>query len=114
MSVDYWFYNTKTGEIISEDRWAGMPFLREEAKPYIHTCVVKGSYDHIEEWTIDKNSEMYKVEMNKSPWLRGDDMVIYCSKEDIINLQKLMTVNKTLLEELMTEHDSDGLIIRIL
>lgn len=113
MGLDYHIYNTKTGKLISDDRWAGMPFLWKEADPYIHNCVVKGNLYHIDEWTIDKEAEMYKEEMSKDPWFRDDDIIIYCSKDDILNLQKLMKVNETLLEELMSEHDSDGLIIRI-
>ena len=69
--------------------------------------------DNITEWTIDENSELWKKEMSKHPWFREDDLILYCSKEDILELQKQMKVNKTLLEELMEEHDSDGLIIRI-
>lgn len=113
MGLDYHIYNTKTGKLISDDRWAGLPFLWKEASPYVHNCVVKGDLWHINEWTIDKESEMYKEEMNKDPWFRDDDIILYCSKDDILNLQKLMKVNETLLEELMIEHDSDGLIIRI-
>lgn len=113
MGLDYHIYNTKTGELISSDRWAGMPFLWKEASSYVHDCVVKCDLWHIEEWTIDKESEIYKEEMNKDPWFRDDDLILYCSKDDIINLQKLMKVNETLLEELMTKHNSDGLIIRI-
>lgn len=113
MGLDYHIYNTKTGELISDDRWAGMPFLSQEASPYVHDCVVKGDLWHIDEWTIDKESEIYKEEMNKDHWYRDDDVILYCSKDDILNLQKLMKVNEMLLEELMTEHNSDGLIIRI-
>ena len=113
MGLDYHIYNTKTGKLISNDRWAGLPFLWKEASPYIHDCVVKGDLWHINEWTIDKESEMYKEEMSKDPWFRDNDIIFYCSKDDILNLQKLMKVNETLLEELMIEHDSDGLIIRI-
>ena len=113
MGLDYYMYHIKTGRRISTDRYAGMPFLWKSASQYIHTCVVKGNLDYISEWTIDENSNLWKEEMNKSPWYREDDIMIYCSREDVLNLQKLMTCNKTLLEELMTKHQSDGLIVRI-
>ena len=113
MGLDYFIYNTKTGNLISCTRFSGMPFLYEDAVSYIHTCVARGGLYHIDEWTIDEDSELYKEEMNKPLMFRDDDMVIYCSKNDILNLQKLMTVNKTVLEELMTKDNSDGLIVRI-
>lgn len=113
MGLDYHIYHTKTGKLISKTRYAGMPFLWEQATPYIHTCVVNGNLDHIDEWTIDKNSKLWKDEMSKEPWYKDDDIIIYCSKEDILNLQKLMICNETLLQELMDKYDSDGLIIRI-
>lgn len=113
MGLDYYMYHTKTGKCISDDRYSGMPFLWESAAPYTHTCVIKGNLDNISEWTIDENSELWKSEMSKDSWYREDDLILYCSKEDILELQKQMKVNKTLLEELMNEHDSDGLIIRI-
>lgn len=113
MGLDYHIYHTKTGKCISEDKYAGMPFLWESAAPYTHECVVRGNLDSISEWTIDESSELWKNEMSKDPWYREDDIVLYCSKDDILNLQKLMTCNQTLLEELMKEHDSNGLIIRI-
>ena len=113
MSLDYHIYHTKTGELISDTRYAGMPFLWNNASQYTHECVVKGDLYHITEWTIDEDSELWKEEMSKSPWHREDDILLYCSREDVLNLQKLMTCNETLLEELMDEHQSDGLIIRI-
>ena len=113
MGLDYYMYHTKTGKCISKDRYAGMPFLWEAATPYVHTCVIRGNLDNIIEWTIDENSELWKEEMGKDPWYIEDDLILYCSKEDVLELQKQMKVNKTLLEELMVEHESDGLIIRI-
>lgn len=58
MALDYYLYSTKTGKCVSTDRYAGMPFLFENATPHVHTCVIKGSLDHIDEWTIDENSEL--------------------------------------------------------
>ena len=113
MALDYYIYSTKTGDLISKTRYAGMPFLWSDATPYTHTCVVKGDLGHLDEWTTDENSELWQSEFNKEPWYREDDLLLYCSKEDIINLQKLMTCNETVLEELMNEYKSDGLIVRI-
>lgn len=113
MALDYYLYHTKTGECISKDRLAGMPFLFENATPYVHTCVIKGSLKHIDKWTIDENSELWKEEMSKDPWYREDDYILYCSRQDILELQKLMSCNETILEELMDRYDSDGLIVRV-
>lgn len=113
MGFDYYMYHTKTGKLISKDRYTGMPFLWEQASPNVHTCIVKGSLDKIDQWTIDENSELWKSEISKDPWDREDDIILYCSKEDVLNLQKLMTCNNTILEEIMTRNESDGLIVRI-
>lgn len=113
MGLDYHMYHTKTGKLISKDRFAGMPFLWEKATPYIHTCIVKGTLDKIEQWTIDENSELWKLEMSKEPWYREDDIILYCSRNDILELQKLMACNETVLEEIMIQNKSDGLIIRM-
>lgn len=113
MGLDYNIYHTKTGKLINKDRYGGMPFLWEEAEPYTHTCVAKGNFDKIDQWTIDENSELWKSEMSKEPWYREDDVILYCSKDDILNLQKLMNCNETVLEEIMIRNESDGLIIRI-
>ena len=32
MALDYYIYSTKTGDLISETRYAGMPFLWSDAK----------------------------------------------------------------------------------
>lgn len=113
MSFDYFIYHTKTGKLISKDRYVAMPFLWGEASPYIHTCITKGRLDRIEQWTIDENSELWKLEISKESWDREDDVILYCSKDDILNLQKLMICNKTALEEIMVSNGSDGLIVRI-
>lgn len=113
MGLDYYMYHTKTGDLISKDRFAGMPFLWEKATPYVQACVVRGTLDKIEQWTIDENSELWKMEMSKEPWYREDDIILYCSEYNILKLQKLMTCNETVLEEIMIQNESDGLIIRI-
>lgn len=113
MGLNYYIYHTKTGKLISKDRYTGMPFLWKEASPYIHTCIVKGTFNTIDQWTIDENSKLWKLEMSKSPWYRDDDVILYCSRDNILKLQKLMTCNETVLEEIMTQNESDGLIIRI-
>ena len=113
MGLDYYMYHTKTGALISKERYAGLPFLNDNAEPFIHPCIAKGDLDHIDEWTMDEDSELWESEISKYPWFGDDDILIYCSRADILFLQEIMTCNKTLLEELIDEYDSDGLIIRI-
>lgn len=114
MATDYYIYHTETGECISKDRWAGLSVLFEKNNPYVHMCIAKtqGSCDYLTEWTTDKESELWKNELKK-PYYCRDDGFLYCSKEDVLNIQKLMPCNKTALEEIMNKHNSDGLIIGI-
>lgn len=82
MGLDYNIYHTKTGKLISKDRYGGMPFLWEEASPYTHTCAVKGSFDKIDQWTIDENSELWKSEMDKAHGIKK--MMLYSIAQRMI------------------------------
>ena len=103
----YYFYSPKDGKLVDDGKYAGMPFLRNEADKYGKDCAVKwNDYNKIDSWSIDKTSEFYKQYFSFPP---NYECVIYYSREEIIEMQKLMTCNETLLEEILDENNLDGL-----
>lgn len=112
MSAYYYFYSPKTGEKIEEGKYVGLPFLWNsefiDVTSLIHSCAVKKdkSYERISQWTIDKQSKLWRDYCDNYD-------TVYCSKEEILKLQKLMRCNRTLMQELVEENDCEGLIIEI-
>ena len=108
MSVDYYFYSPKSGELLKIGRYAGMPFLMTEYRDFGVSCAVEldDSYKNIIKWTIDKESAFYK-EQDYS------ELFLYYTKEEILKMQKHMKCNNTLLQELLEKNNLDGLIVRI-
>lgn len=107
----YCFYSPKDGKLVDDGKYAGMPFLSNEADKYGKDCAVKwDDYNKIDSWSIDKTSEFYKQYFSFPP---NYECVIYYSREEIIEMQKLMTCNETLLEEILDENNLDGLIVLI-
>lgn len=114
MSMDYWMFHPKTGKLISDERWAGMPFFYNCNLKYGKTCAIAWDnfLQEIKEWTCDKDSELWKsVHGNNIFEYNDNDIGTYYTREEIIQMQKTMTTNKTLLERLIDENDADGLII---
>lgn len=119
MGRDYYIYNPKTGDLLSDTRYAGMPFTFEENLKYGKECAIEWDYtrgplNKIKEWSVDKDSELYKKVFNVSSWYFNDaQSAIYYRKEEILEMQKTMSCNETLLEELMICYDLDELIVQI-
>ena len=110
MSVDYHIYSTKTGECISNNRYAGMPFLWNETINIGHQCLVEWIDDtflgKIKQWTMIEKVESCDLQPTFS-----EDLIFYYSKSDIYELRDIMDTNKDVLVELMENNDSDGLIV---
>lgn len=108
----YNFYSPKTGKKIDDGKYGGMPFFFTEYENLGYTCAVKWDkeYKNIEAWSTDKESDFYKE--YKSDDLYGWDWtIIYYTKDEILEMQKSMTCNEHLLEELMDDNGLDGLIV---
>lgn len=112
MSIYYYFYSSKTGEKIDEGSYVGLPFLWNseiiDVSSFIHPCAVKKdkSYKRISQWITAQQSKLWR-----DYWDHYD--TLYCSKEEILKLQKLMRYNRTLMQELIEDNDCEGLIIEI-
>lgn len=114
MGFYYNFYSPKTGKKIDDGKYAGMPFFFTEFGTLGHKCAVKWdkNYKNIKEWTTDTESDFYKV-YNTDDDYGWDWTILYYTKDDILKMQKSMTCNETLLEELLENNDLDGLIVVI-
>ena len=108
MSVDYYFYSPKSGELLKSGRYVGMPFLMTKHRDFGVSCAVKldNSYKNIIKWTIDKESSFYKEQ-------DYDELFLYYTKEEILIMQEGMVENKTLLQGLLEDNNLDGLIMGI-
>ena len=110
MSVDYYIYLTKTGECISDKRYAGMPFLWTETINIGHECSVEWVDNiflgKIKQWTIIKEAKSCDLQPTFS-----ENFIFYYSKFDIYKLRDMMDENKDVLVELMENNNSDGLIV---
>lgn len=119
MSAYYYFYSPKTGEKIDEGKYVGLPFLWNseftDATSLIHSCAVKKDkyYERISQWTIDERSKLWRDYWDNYDQYAPDFIFLYCSKEEILKLQKLMSYNRTLMQKLIEENDCEGLIIEI-
>lgn len=109
MSVDYYFYSSKSGELLDSGRYAGMPFLEAKNRDFGIPCAVKltDNYKNIIKWTTDKGSTFYKDQ-------NYDELFLYYTKEEILKMQESMKCNNTLLQELLEKDNLDGLIVRLL
>jgi hypothetical protein len=114
MGFYYNFYSPKTGQKIDDGKYVGMPFFVTEFDTLGHKCAVKWdkNYKNIEAWTIDAESDFYK-EYCSDDIYGWDWTILYYTKDEILKMQKSMTCNKTLLEELLENNKLDGLIIVI-
>lgn len=112
MGMYYYFYSPKTGKQIDEGKYVGMPFYDNR---YGCNCAVKWdkNSNNIEAWTIDKESDFYKHYYQNYYEYGFYDAIIYYTRNEIIEMQKIMKDNKTLLQELLDNNDLDGLIVQI-
>ena len=108
MSVDYYIYSTKTGECISDERYAGMPFFWKEARNIGQGCFIDWVNNvflgKIKKWTTINSLDYW-------PLPYAEEFIFYYSKSDIYKLRDMMDTNKDVLVELMENNDSDGLIV---
>lgn len=115
MGLYYYFYSPKTGKKIDEGKYVSMPFCDNKVEAYGCNCAIKWdkNYNNIEAWTIDKESDFYKNYYQNSYGYGWDDVIIYYTRNEIIEMQKIMKNNKTFLQELLDKNDLDGLIVQI-
>lgn len=114
MGFYYNFYSPKTSQKIDKGKYAGMPFFFTEFDTLGRKCAVKWDkdYKNIEAWTIDTESDFYKKYCSDDIY-GWDWTILYYTKDEILKMQKSMTCNETLLEELLENNNLDGLIIVI-
>lgn len=121
MGISYEFYNPETGKSLNPygDKFAGMPFFKEEYKPV--RCAIKMNYDNrtIERYTTDENDKLFQEYFYGGTHLFGthiwanDYWTDYITREQAVELQKHMAVNNTLLTDFMDKAGCDALIMDV-
>lgn len=112
MGFYYNFYSPKTGKKIYDGKYVGMPFLFNEFDKLGRKCAAKWDkkYENIKVWTTDTQSDFYKEYYSDDDY-GWNQIIVYYTKDEILKMQKSMTCNETLLEELLENNNLDGLIV---
>lgn len=115
MSLSYHLYSPDTGELLSNERYAGFDiFLDSNTHNLGKTCVIhQDKYlKHIDKWTTDESDELWKEYFSQHVIMMDETQCCsYFTREEVFELQKMMDVNKELLADIMGEHN--GLIVQI-